>query len=678
VTLAAGGANFALYSENAVAVELCLFDGAGEETRLPLTARTGDVWHGFVPGVGVGQRYGYRVHGPYVPKHGDRFNAEKLLVDPYARAIDGKIDYRGHVFGYIRTAEGDVEIDAGDSAAWIPRSVVVDDEFDWGDDAPLTIAWNDSLLYEVHVKGFTQDNPNVPAAIRGTYAGLASEASLAHLLALGVTAVELLPVQEALDEPHLARRGKTNYWGYSTLGWFAPDQRLASPSRKGGLDPVREFKEMVKAFHAVGIEVILDVVYNHTCEGDHLGPTVSLRGIDNRVYYRLQDGARDRYVDWTGCGNTLDVSHPQVLKLILDSLRYWVTEMHVDGFRFDLAPVLGREVEAFEPGAAFFDILYQDPVLSKVKLIAEPWDVHHGGFQLGKFPAGWREWNAKFRDGVRRFWNGRTTTLADIGYRLSGSSDCFDARGKGPDAGINLVTAHDGFTLHDLVSYEEKHNAANGEKNADGWGDNLSINFGVEGPSDDPVIVAARARQVRNLMATLLLTPGVPMIVAGDELGKTQHGNNNPYCLDDATSWIDWKLSGEDRDLLAFVRALVGLRRDLPALRRSAFFHGNAYAGRKKDITWLRPDGDEMEGPDWDGPLTLALGALLAGDTEHLLVVSAEPKAVAFKVPRRESVWRVLVDTRSPRVPFGGTLPAGKDYELLPRSLVLLEAGRPR
>jgi glycogen operon protein len=678
VTLAAGGANFALFSAHAVAVELCLFDGAGEETRLPLTARTGDVWHGFVPGVAAGQRYGYRVHGAYSPKHGDRFNAEKLLVDPYARALDGKIDYRGRVFGYAHTGDADLEIDGGDSAAWIPRSVVVDDEFDWGDDAPLAIAWNESLIYEVHVKGFTKLHPDVPAAIRGTYAGLASEASIAHLRTLGVTAVELLPVHEALDEAPVARRGKTNYWGYSTLGWFAPDQRLATATRHGGPDPVREFKEMVKALHAAGIEVILDVVYNHSCEGDHLGPTVSLRGIDNRVYYRLKPGARDRYVDWTGCGNTLDVSHPQVLKLITDSLRYWVTEMHVDGFRFDLAPVLGREVEAFEPGAAFFDILYQDPVLSKVKLIAEPWDVADGGFQLGNFPIGWREWNAKFRDGVRRFWNGHTRALSDVGYRLSGSSDCFDMRGKGPDASINLVTAHDGFTLHDLVSYEKKHNAANGEKGADGWNDNISTNFGVEGPSDDPVIVAARARQVRNLMATLLLTPGIPMIVAGDEMGNTQHGNNNPYCLDDETTWLDWGLTGENRDLLAFVRALASLRRDLPTLRRTSFFRGETDGVRRKDLMWLQPDGKEMAHDSWDNPTTLAIGALLDGDNEHLLVVSAEPKAVTFKLPRRKHGWHVLVDTRSPRVPFGGTVQSGKDYELLPRSLALFEAAHQR
>ena len=677
-TLTASGANFALYSQHATAVELCLFDAAGAETRVALPETSGHVWHGFVPGVHAGQRYGFRVEGPYAPARGERFNPHKLLVDPYARAVLGRVSY---VDGAVLSLDGDVgEPDRADSAAYVPKSIVTDGSFDWGNDAPLDIPWRDTVIYELHVKGFTKTHPDVPEALRGTYAGLASDAAIAHLTALGVTAVELLPIAASMDEVHVARRGLVNYWGYSPLAYFAPEPRYASRPA----DAVHEFKAMVKSLHAAGIEVILDVVYNHTGEGDHLGPTVCFRGIDNAVYYRLRDDDRSRYVDLTGCGNTFNVGHPQVLRLVCDSLRYWVTEMHVDGFRFDLATVLGRDDGGFDPGAAFFDIVQQDPVLSRVKLIAEPWDCSPDGFRLGEFPVGFREWNAKFRDGVRGFWNGLAGGVGELAYRVSGSSDVFGRPGRGPDASINLVTAHDGFTLRDLVTYVEKHNGENGEHNVDGWGHNLSINFGVEGETDDPAIVAARLRQVRNFFATLLLSPGVPMLVAGDEIGKTQRGNNNPYCVDAEVSWLDWKIDGDQRDLLSFVRGLVALRRELPLLHRTTFFRGDRGGPRGvKDLTWLLPDANEMSAADWGDGAPRTLGALFSGthdqDGDLLLLVNAEAHAVSFRLPRRQCAWRVLVDTRAPRVPFGGIIAPqvgaeGARYEMTARSLVLLRS----
>jgi isoamylase len=651
--LVQGGAEFALYSEHATGVVLCLFDARGVETTHRITEQAHHVWHAFVPGIVEGQRYGFRVRGAYDPAVGDRFNPNKLVIDPYARAFEGKLSHGPAVFGYGRD---DGEMDLQDSAPFVPKSVLVGEAFDWGSDASPRVPWEDTVIYEAHLKGFTQLHPRVPPELRGTYGGLGSEAAIAHLVALGVTAVELLPVHECLDEASVARRGQTNYWGYNTLGYFAPDQRFAS--RPGA--QVIEFKKMVKALHEAGIEVILDVVFNHTAESDHLGPTVSFRGIDNRVYYQLKDPA-DRYLDFTGCGNTINVDHPQVLKLIVDSLRYWVETMHVDGFRFDLAPVLGREKAAFDPGAGFFDIVHTDPVLSRVKLIAEPWDLAPDNMQLGNFPAGWTEWNARFRDGARRFWNGFDRSLSDVGYRLTGSSDLF-SRARGPLASVNFVTAHDGFTMQDLVSYAVKHNLPNGENDSDGTSDNLSTNFGVEGDTDDVAIVAARARQVRNFLATLLLLPGVPMITSGDELGKSQRGNNNPYCLDDAAAWLDWRLDETKHELLAFTQKLIALRGELPGLRRKVFFEG-------AEIVWRRADGEPMTDADWQTPRTMALAMLVPSTKSTLIVLmSAESAGVEFRLP--DGAWDVLIDTRAASIPFGVTAVA--NYAIEARSFALL------
>lgn len=666
-TVVDAGVNFAIYSESATAVAVCLFDADGVETRIPLTHRTGFVWHGLVHGIGAGQRYGFRVDGPWDLARGHRFNPEKLLADPYARAFDGKVSYRGGaVFGHSESGARDPV----DSAPFAPKSVVVDEPFDWGDDAPPNVPWRDTVIYEAHVKGLTKLHPGIAPEHRGTYLGLGSDACIAHLRRLGVTAVELLPVHEVADEPFLVKRGLTNAWGYSTLGFFAPDQRFAS--RPGA--QVREFRAMVKALHAAGIEVILDVVYNHTCEGDDRGPTLSLRGIDNRVYYKLGDGGA-RYENFTGCGNTLNAEHPQALKLICDSLRYWVEAMHVDGFRFDLATTLGREGVDFTTRAAFFRALYQDPVLSRVKLISEPWDCGPGSMQLGHFPPGWGEWNARYRDGVRRFWNGHDRSLGDLGYRLSGSSDLFRRPGRAPTASVNFVTAHDGFTLHDLVRYVRKHNLANGEDNNDGNNDNASINFGVEGETDEPRVNAVRARQVRNFMATLLLSPGVPMIVAGDELGRTQRGNNNAYVIDDETSWVHWDLAPEGASLLEFCARLLSLRRSLPVLARDTFFEPD-------ELAWFRADGSPMRPEDWSRPARLALMARIgaegrAHEPPLVLLVNGEADDVSFRLPRHGGTagFRVLVDTRDPAVgPADGTLRAGSSYAMPGRCFALLAA----
>jgi isoamylase len=655
-TVESDGVHFGLYSESATHVWVCLFDERGHETRVPLTERSGFVWHGKVRGIGAGQRYGFRVDGPWDLARGQRHNPQKLLVDPYARLIEGKVSYRGGaVFGHA----ADGTRDPVDSAPFAPKSVVIDDAFDWEGDAPPEVAWKDTVLYEAHVKGLTKLHPDVPSELRGTYGGLASEAAIGHLRALGVTAVELLPIHEVADEPFIVKRGQVNYWGYSTLGYFTPDQRLAS--RPG--EQVREFKAMVKALHRAGIEVILDVVYNHSCEGDERGPTLFLRGIDNRVYYKLGDGGA-RYENYTGCGNSLNVQHPQVLKLITDSLRYWVTEMHVDGFRFDLTTTLGREAVDFSPRAAFFQAISQDPILSTVKLIAEPWDC--ASMQLGGYPVGWREWNAHFRDGMRRFWNGHQRSLGEIGYRLSGSSDLFQRPGKTPTASINFITAHDGFTLRDLVSYERKHNLANGEDNRDGTSDNASINFGVEGESEDPYVKRARARQVRNLFAMLLLAPGVPMIVAGDEIGRTQKGNNNPYAIDDETAWVSWDLSPEQKTLRDFCARLIRLRGELPALSRETFFSTD-------EMAWLRPDGKPMRGEDWSHPTRLALMAYLRG--ELLLLINGEGDDMSFRLPQVADGFRVLVDTRDPDGgPETAKLLPGSTYSMPGRCFALLAA----
>ncbi|HEY8074852.1 MAG TPA: glycogen debranching protein GlgX, partial [Labilithrix sp.] len=605
-----GGVNFAVFSENAQSMDLCLFDEKGAETRIPLRERTAHVFHGYVPGLGPGQRYGFRARGQYDPERGLRFNANKLLVDPYAHAIEGKVDYREAVFSYAGEPDAHAA-DLRDDARGVPKSVVTDDRFDWEGDKPPLVPWTDTVLYEAHLKGLTKRHPELPETIAGTYLALAQKPIIDHLLRLGVTTLELLPIHEAMDEYSVSARGMHNYWGYSTLGFFAPDQRFAA--KRG--QQVVEWKQMVKALHAAGIEVVLDVVYNHTGEGDHAGPTLCLRGLDNSTYYRLRHGDLAHYDDFTGCGNSLNVLHAQTLKLVMDSLRYWVTEMHVDGFRFDLASTLAREGGGVDKMSAFFDIIHQDPILSNVKLIAEPWDLGQGGYQVGNFPVLWTEWNGRYRDTVRRFWKGERWTVGDMGWRLTGSADLYEDDGRHPNASINFITAHDGFTLRDLSSYEKKHNEANGEDNRDGWDDNASWNCGVEGETSDPKIRELRLRQQRNFLVTLMLSQGVPMITSGDEMGKTQGGNNNAFVQDNAISWIDWDLDEERKQLLVFAREIVAFRRRHPVFRRGRFLRGEHVEGSElKDIAWFHPSGREMKTQDWQDPAHAAIGLLLAGD----------------------------------------------------------------
>ncbi|MHB8671296.1 MAG: glycogen debranching protein GlgX, partial [Acidimicrobiales bacterium] len=581
------GTNFAIYSEFGEAVELCLLEPPGNgpvpevfETRLRLTEVDGWVWHGYVPGVGPGQHYGYRVRGRYEPASGLRFNPAKLLLDPRALAIDRISDWDPAVFGYRRDApdpDAADAVDHADSAPHVPWSVVVDPSFPWGQDHRPEVPWAETVIYEAHVRGFTARHPDVAPELRGTYAGMASPAAIDHLVGLGVTAVELLPVHQFFSEPALVERGLRNYWGYNSIGYFAPHGGYSSSGRRG--EQVREFKAMVRSLHAAGIEVILDVVYNHTAEGDQRGPTLSFRGIDNPTWYRLNEAERGRYVDYTGTGNTLNVRHPEVLRLIMDSLRYWVTEMHVDGFRFDLAAALARGLHEVDKLSAFFDLIHQDPIVSRVKLIAEPWDIGEGGYQVGNFPVRWAEWNGKYRDAVRDFWRCREAGVAELAYRLTGSSDLYQDDGRRPTASINFVTAHDGFTLADLVSYEQKHNEANGEGNADGTDDNRSWNCGGEGPTQDNDVLALRRRQQRNLLTTLLVSQGVPMLLGGDELGRTQGGNNNAYCQDNEISWLDWDVDAERLELLEFTRRLISLRRGHPVFRRRRFLDGRPRPG---------------------------------------------------------------------------------------------------
>jgi isoamylase len=644
------GTNFALWSADAAAVDLCLFDDSGLEDRVRLEETTHQVWHGRLGGIGPGQRYGYRVHGAYDPLSGLRHNPAKLLLDPYARAVDGELTLHPALFGYPEDAVDSGTADRQDSAPFVPRGVVVHDTFPWDGDRPLRTSWSDTVIYEVHVKGATTLHPGVPPQLRGTYAGLAHPAFVDHLKALGVSAVELLPVHHFVSEPHLLRRGLTNYWGYNTLGYFAPHAAYSSSGSAGG--QVTEFKTMVKELHAAGIEVILDVVYNHTAEGDHTGPTLSFKGIDNPGYYRLDGANRARYTDYTGCGNTLDVRRPAVLALLMDSLRYWVTEMHVDGFRFDLASALARSMHDVDRLSAFFDVVHQDPVVSQVKLIAEPWDVGPGGYQVGNFPPPWTEWNGKYRDTVREVWAGAHVGVRDLAYRLTGSSDLYRSDGRRPFASINFVTAHDGFPLADLVTYEHKRNEANGEDNRDGDGNNLNWNCGVEGPSDDPAVRALRARQVRNHLTTLLVSTGVPMIPAGDELGRTQGGNNNAYCQDNEVSWLDWK--AVDDDLRAFVSRLIELRRTAPVLRQEAFFEGHEIQGTEgtgtggtRDLAWFAPNGGQLTTGDWFDTGLQTLGMYLDGrgirhrdqygrpvvDDSYLVQLHAGPDPVTVQLP---------------------------------------------
>jgi isoamylase len=684
------GTNFAAYARHAERVELCLFDGADptrEVRRVGLREKNGHVWHAYLPGIGPGTLYGYRAHGPYDPEAGLRFNASKLLVDPYARAVSGETDLQGPIFAYRRDApEQDLAFDDRDSAAAVPKSVVVGNHFDWEGDRRPDTPWHRSVIYEVHVKGFTARHPEVPPELRGTYAGFASQPAVDHLTRLGVTAVKLLPVHEFMDDPFLAAKKLTNYWGYSTLAFFAPEQKYARGSRG---EQVTEFREMVKALHKAGIEVILDVVYNHTCEGNHLGPTLSLKGLDNPTYYRLVEESPRHYWDSTGCGNSLDTTNPWTVKLVMDSLRYWVEEMHVDGFRFDLAVTLGRDPELFEEHSRFLTAVHQDPVLERVKLIAEPWDLGPDGYKVGAFPVRWSEWNGKYRDVVRRFWKGDENLAAEMGYRLTGSPDLYEAKGRKIYASVNFVTAHDGFTMRDLVSYNQKHNEANGEENRDGAGDNHSWNCGVEGETQDPAVLALRDRQMRNFMATLLVSQGVPMIAAGDEIQKTQGGNNNAYCHDDEISWLDWDLDDRRRAFLGFTRRLIRFRLEQPVLQRRRFFRGgHLWDSSLKDLAWFRPDGTEMTEEDWKKPFARSVAFLLGGDAistpdergerivgdSLLVLMNAWHEPVTYVLPPIEwgRAWEIAADTAGASDQKRDHVEASGSVDVEARSIVIL------
>jgi isoamylase len=650
------GTNFALFSEVAERVELCLFDDAAAETRVELAEVDGFVWHCYLPGIGPGQRYGYRVHGPYDPRQGHRCNAAKLLLDPYGKAVEGGLDWNPALFS---GQPGDPSF-ARDSAPFMPRNVVINPYFDWADDRLPRTPYHETLIYEAHVRGLTLSHPEVPPELRGSYAGLGSPPVIEHLTRLGVTAIELMPVHQFVPEQQLVERGLTNYWGYNTIGFFAPHNGYSSAVEPHG--QVAEFKAMVRALHEAGIEVILDVVYNHTAEGGAPGPTLSFRGIDNAAYYQLAQDDPARYLDYTGCGNSLNVRHPHALQLIMDSLRYWVTEMHVDGFRFDLASALARELLQVDRLATFFELVQQDPVVSQVKLIAEPWDVGEGGYQVGKFPPLWSEWNGKYRDTVRDFWRGVPGTLPEFASRLTGSSDLYETSARRPVASVNFATCHDGFTLADLVSYNGKHNEANGERNADGTDDNRSWNCGAEGPTSDPAVTALRARQARNFLVTLFLSQGVPMLTAGDEFGRTQGGNNNAYCQDTEVSWMDWGLADEHADLLDFTRQLAELRRAHSIFRRRRFFSGEpAAAGGLRDIIWLAPSGEPMADGNWGDSQLKSIGVFLNGgaitepgprgdplvDQSFLLLFNARAEAVTFRLPGTAyaAAWEPVADT---------------------------------
>ena len=684
------GTNFALFSEGAEKVELCLFDELGTETRIDVAAQDSYVWHCYLPTVQPGQRYGYRVHGPWNPAEGQRFNSAKLLLDPYAKAVSGQIDWDQALFSYDFGDEDSFNDE--DSAPHMMMGVVINPFFNWeGDRTPRT-PYHKSVIYEAHVKGLTQQHPEVPEEQRGTYAGVAHPAVITHLQKLGVTAIELMPVHQFVQDSTLLDQGLRNYWGYNTIGFFAPHNEYHSTNDLGG--QVQEFKAMVRALHQADIEVILDVVYNHTAEGNHMGPTLSMKGIDNQAYYRTVEGDQKFYMDYTGTGNTLNVRHPHSLQLIMDSLRYWVTEMHVDGFRFDLASALAREFYDVDKLATFFELVQQDPVVSQVKLIAEPWDVGPGGYQVGNFPPQWTEWNGKYRDTVRDFWRGEPATLGEFASRITGSADLYEHSGRRPFASINFVTAHDGFTLRDLVSYNEKHNEANGEDNNDGESHNRSWNCGVEGPTDDPEVLALRSRQQRNYLATLLLSQGTPMVLHGDELGRTQDGNNNTYCQDNELSWINWDTM--DGPLTEFVAAVTHLRHDHPSFRRSEFFDGRPVemdaddTGRPMpDIAWLTTDGAPLKPADWDEPLSRSFGMWLNGngiagvdmrgrpitDVNFIVYFNSNPEPVKVKLPpvRYGRQWEEVIDTAG-KYADGQIRKARTSITLDGKSMVVLRA----
>ncbi|NDZ15010.1 glycogen debranching enzyme GlgX [Variovorax sp. WS11] len=684
------GVNFALFSQHAQKVELCIFDEKGrhERHRIVMRERTDDIWHCYLPEARPGLAYGYRVHGPYKPEEGHRFNPHKLLIDPYAKDLVGQLRWSDALYGYtVGSKRGDLSFDRRDSAPLMPKGRVLEPAFTWGNDRRPQIAWRDMVIYEMHVRGFTMTHPDVPPQLRGTYAGLCSAPVVDYLKRLGVTTVELLPVHAYLNDHRLAEKGLQNYWGYNSLCYFAPEMRYSASLK------VKEFKTMVKTLHTAGIEVILDVVYNHSCEGNQMGPTLSLRGVDNASYYITNAENRRFYDDFTGCGNTVNLEHPRALQLVMDSLRYWVEEMHVDGFRFDLAAALARESGKVENLGGFFDAIRQDPTLNRVKLIAEPWDLGHGGYHVGNFPYGWAEWNDRYRDGARAFWKGDNSTLGELGQRLTGSQDLYGWSGKRPDASINFVTAHDGFTLQDLVSYNEKHNEANAEDNRDGHNNNLSWNCGVEGPTDDPKILALRERQKRNLLATVLLSQGVPMLLAGDERGHTQVGNNNGYCQDNELSWLDWRPDAGSEALTTFVQRLITLRRAHPTFRRRNFFHGKPMEGSGvNDVCWLRPDGHEMTPEDWNDSNARSLAMVISGlgitdrgprgealrDDDFLLLFNAHHEALEFKLPVEHGGWRLLLDTATGVLPPEDNLCdlpqawAQNSYPLQSRSFALM------
>ncbi|GHB08235.1 glycogen debranching protein GlgX [Modicisalibacter luteus] len=679
------GVNFALFSANATKVELCLFDADGENEveRIELPEYTDEVWHGYLPDARPGQLYGYRVYGPYAPEEGHRFNPNKLLLDPYARQIVGELIWDEALFGYtIGHPDEDLSFDERDSAPFMPRCRVVDPAYTWGRSQRIQMPWDHTVLYETHVRGYTMRHPAVPEELRGTFAGLMVNEVIDHIRSLGVSSVELMPIHAFVQDQHLLEKGLRNYWGYNTLGFFAPHSSYLSG------ESINEFKEMVARFHAADLEVILDVVYNHTAEGNELGPTLSLKGIDNATYYRLMPDNLRYYIDDTGTGNTVNFSHSRVLQMVTDSLRYWATEMRVDGFRFDLATILGREPHGFDEGGGFLDSCRQDPILSQVKLIAEPWDCGPGGYQVGGFPPGWAEWNDRYRDTTRAFWRGDEGQLAELATRLMASADFFDRRGRRPFASVNFVTAHDGYTLYDLVSYDDKHNEENGEDNNDGHDDNLSWNHGVEGPTDDPDIRTLRLRQIRNFFATLMFSQGTPMMLAGDEMLRTQNGNNNAYCQDNEISWLDWNLSGDAHAMIDYVRHVIALRHRYPILRRARFLSGdyNADLGLK-EVTWLTPDGDEMNVERWEDPEARSLGVLLDGrarpsgirrhgaDVTLLLLLNANPEAVTFQLPEvpRGSGWMCRLDTASSLEETVCRRAFGDGHRLMAHSLALLE-----
>ena len=693
------GVNFALYSENATRIELCLFNelGTAEHDAVDMQEITGHVWHCYIPGLTIGQLYGYRVHGPYDPDKGLRFNPAKLLIDPYARAVAGRVDWEYPIFSYkLGDPKGDLSCDTNDDSAGMPKGVVTTSHFDWQNDRSPQTPLHESIIYEAHVKGMTERHPDVPENLRGTYLGLVSPPMLDYFKKLGITALELMPVHDFLDDKHLLDMGLRNYWGYNTTNFFSPAARYCSSGDMG--QQIGEFKTLVRELHRAGIEVILDVVYNHTSEGSEMGPTLSFRGIDNSTYYRLVGDKPRYYMDYTGTGNTLNMRHPQVLKLVMDSLRYWVLDMHVDGFRFDLASALARELHDVDRLSAFFDVINQDPVLSRVKLIAEPWDVGEGGYQVGQFPSLWAEWNGKFRDVVRRYWKGDDGQLAELGYRLTGSRDLYERDGRRPSASIDFVTAHDGFTLRDLVSYNEKHNEANGEDNRDGTNDNHSWNHGVEGPTDDPKIQALRDREERNFLATLLLSQGVPMICGGDEIGRTQGGNNNAYAQDNEISWLDWNLDDRKKALLDFTTKLIALRKQHPNLHRRKFFQDRKISPATSekhhvdglevhDICWYRPDGREMTEEEWNAGWVRCLGLHLNGrtlndvdrygelirDDSFLLCLNPHHEPIQFYMPSCTAGcnWELIVDTRDASLPEPHALKTGESYGMLQHSAVL-------